>query len=168
MNVEKRITNLIAKNDCRRKNRSVKPNIKRATNKEKLKELIKRSRVGSIIIASSCFAGSEKGKVKNIEYFEELQRTAVKENRLGIPIKFGRDETHGHYTVYQLSLVMASSFNDELVKMAYSDIAREAALDFVQVTFTPMLELSRDPRWGRCVEGQGMTCILESEWLRHR
>ena len=50
---------------------------------------------------------------------------------------------------------MANSFNDGLVERAYRDIAREAALDHIRWTFTPMLDISRDPRWGRCVEGPG-------------
>ena len=122
---------------------------------EKLPEQIKNGKVGSLIMASTCFAGSEEGRVDTVEYYKNLQRIAVEQTRLGIPLIFGRDVIHGHHTVFPVPLAMAASFDDDLVQTAYRDIAREAALDHVHWTFTPMLDLSRDPRWGRCIEGPG-------------
>ena len=122
---------------------------------EKLPEQIKSGKVGSLIMASTYFAGCDEGRLDNIEYYENLQRIAVEQTRLGIPLIFGRDVIHGHHTVFPVPLAMAASFDDDLVQTAYRDIAREAALDHVHWTFTPMLDLSRDPRWGRCIEGPG-------------
>lgn len=161
MDIEKRIDDLLSIMTLEEKIGQLNQ-ISSAKNEEKLKELIKSGKVGSVIMASSCFAGSEEGGVAGTAYFNELQRAAVEESRLGIPIIFGRDVIHGHHTVYPLPLAMASSFNDELVKTAYRDIASEAALDHIHWTFTPMLDLSRDPRWGRCVESPGEDPYLGS------
>ena len=154
MNVEKRIDALLSKMTVEEKIGQLNQ-IPCARDYEELKNLIKNGKVGSIIMAGTCFAGSEEGIISGVEFYKELQRTAVEESRLGIPLIFGRDVIHGHHTVFPLPLAMASSFNDELVKTAYRDIASEAALDHIHWTFTPMLDLSRDPRWGRCVESPG-------------
>ena len=154
MNIEKRIDDLLNKMTLEEKIGQLNQ-IHSAIDYEELKEQIKKGRVGSLIMAGSCFAGSEEGGLAGVEFYEELQRTAVEESRLKIPLIFGRDVIHGHHTVYPIPLAMAASFNDELVKTAYRDIASEAALDHIHWTFTPMLDLSRDPRWGRCVEGPG-------------
>lgn len=161
MNLEKRIDDLISKMTLEEKIGQLNQ-ISSSGDVGKLKELIKKGKVGSLIMASTCFAGSDEGGIAGVEYFKELQRIAVEESRLGIPMIFGRDVIHGHHTVYPLPLAMASSFNDELVKSAYRNIAREATLDFVHWTFTPMLDLSKDPRWGRCVEGPGEDPYLGS------
>lgn len=154
MDIEKRVDDLIEKMTLREKIgqlNQVSGNIDKAA----LLKLIKEGKVGSVIMASSCFAGNDESAVAGTDYYEELQKTAVNESRLGIPIIFGRDVIHGHHTVFPLPLAMANSFNDGLVERAYRDIAREAALDHIRWTFTPMLDISRDPRWGRCVEGPG-------------
>lgn len=161
MNLEKRIDDLISKMTLEEKIGQLNQ-ISSAGEVGKLKELIKKGKVGSLIMARTCFAGSDEGGIAGVEYFKELQRIAVEESRLGIPMIFGRDVIHGHHTVYPLPLAMASSFNDELVKTAYRDIASEAALDHIHWTFTPMLDLSRDPRWGRCVESPGEDPYLGS------
>lgn len=161
MNLEKRIDDLISKMTLEEKIGQLNQ-ISSAGEVGKLKELIKKGKVGSLIMASTCFAGSDEGGIAGVEYFKELQRIAVEESRLGIPMIFGRNVIHGHHTVYPLPLAMASSFNDELVKTAYRNIASEAALDYIHWTFTPMLDLSRDPRWGRCVESPGEDPYLGS------
>ncbi|MBR4910883.1 MAG: glycoside hydrolase family 3 C-terminal domain-containing protein, partial [Clostridia bacterium] len=68
---------------------------------------------------------------------------------------YGRDVIHGHRTVYPLPLASAASFNDELVTECYRNIAVEALADGIRWTFSPMLDLCHDPRWGRMVEGPG-------------
>ena len=154
MNIEKQIDDLLNKMTVEEKIGQLNQ-IPSAKDYEELKDLIRKGKVGSLIMAGTCFAGSEEGSISGVEFYKELQRTAVEESRLKIPLIFGRDVIHGHHTVYPLPLAMASSFNDELVKTAYRDIASEAALDHIHWTFTPMLDLSRDPRWGRCVESPG-------------
>lgn len=84
-----------------------------------------------------------------------LQRKAVDSSRLGIPILFGFDVIHGFRTVYPISLAQACSFNTELVTDNCSIAAKEAVLSGLDWTFSPMIDVARDPRWGRVAEGYG-------------
>ena len=120
-----------------------------------LKQKIEKGEVGSIILASNEFAGNSEERLEKIGLIDELQQTAVEKSPSKIPLIFGRDIIHGHKVVLPLPLAMSASFNFELIKEAYTDIAEEAYSDGVNWTFTPMLDLSRDPRWGRIVEGPG-------------
>ena len=119
------------------------------------KESIRKGEVGSIIIASSATAGNDPQSCVDVDMYQELQHIAVEESRLGIPMIFGRDVIHGHRTVYPIPLASAASFDGELVERCYRDIAEEASADSIHWTFAPMLDLSRDPRWGRIIEGPG-------------
>ncbi len=119
------------------------------------KEAIRKGEVGSIIIASSATAGNDPQSCVDVALYQELQHMAVEESRLGIPMIFGRDVIHGHRTVYPIPLASAASFDGDLVERCYRDIAEEASADSIHWTFAPMLDLSRDPRWGRCIEGAG-------------
>lgn len=118
-------------------------------------EEIKSGNFGSFIMATSAYAGNEKMRLDGIKHINELQRIAVEESRLGIPLLFGRDVIYGYKTVLPIPLGTAASFNDDLVKECYSDIALEARLEGINWAFAPMIDVSRDPRWGRCVEGAG-------------
>lgn len=122
---------------------------------EDIKSAIRNGEVGSIILASSSTAGNDPQGHVNIQLYNELQKVAVEESRLGIPMIYGRDVIHGHRTVYPIPLSSAAAFNTELVEKCYRDIAEEAAADGIHWTFSPMLDLSRDPRWGRIIEGPG-------------
>lgn len=122
---------------------------------EDIKSAIRNGEVGSIILASSSTAGNDPQGHVNIQLYNELQKVAVTESRLGIPMIYGRDVIHGHRTVYPIPLSSAAAFNTELVEKCYRDIAEEAAADGIHWTFSPMLDLSRDPRWGRIIEGPG-------------
>lgn len=84
-----------------------------------------------------------------------MQRRAVEESRLGIPIIFGYDAIHGFRTVYPISLGQACSFNPALVEKACAISARECRQSGVDWTFSPMIDVARDPRWGRVAEGYG-------------
>lgn len=118
-------------------------------------EKIRNGEVGSIILAESATAGNDKQGHVNVELCNELQRAAVEESRLGIPMIYGRDVIHGHRTVYPVPLASACSFNTELTEKCYRDIAEEAAADSIHWTFSPMIDICRDPRWGRIIEGPG-------------
>lgn len=85
----------------------------------------------------------------------KLQRLAMTKSRLHIPLLFGFDVIHGFRTIYPVPLAMASSWNPALVESAQAMAAREARLSGVQWSFTPMVDIARDPRWGRIVEGAG-------------
>lgn len=84
-----------------------------------------------------------------------VQRHAMEESRLGIPILFGYDVIHGFRTIYPISLGQACSWNPELVKQSCAIAAQEARISGVDWTFSPMVDVARDPRWGRVAEGYG-------------
>ena len=84
-----------------------------------------------------------------------MQKRAVEESRLGIPILFGYDDIHGFKTLYQISLGQACSWNPSLVEKMCAHSAREARRSGVDWTFSPMIDVARDPRWGRVAEGYG-------------
>ena len=85
----------------------------------------------------------------------ELQRIAVEESRLGIPLLFGRDVIHGFRTVFPIPLGQAASWDPEGVRRAARTAALEAASAGVNWTFAPTVDIGRDPRWGRVAEGPG-------------
>jgi len=85
----------------------------------------------------------------------KLQQKAMDSSRLGIPILFGFDVIHGFRTVYPISLAQAGSFNPALVTDNCRVAAKESVLSGVDWTFSPMIDVARDPRWGRVAEGYG-------------
>ena len=101
-------------------------------------------------------------EIGSLIYFEttpdlrnSVQKKAVKESRLGIPILFGYDVIHGFRTIYPISLGQAASWNPELVEDACGVAAQEAFTSGVNWTFSPMVDVARDGRWGRVSEGYG-------------
>lgn len=122
---------------------------------ESLYAMIKEGKVGSIILASSATAGNDPQGHVNVDIYNGLQKIACEQSRLGVPMLYGRDVIHGHRTVYPLPLASAAAFNDELLEKCYRNIAKEARADGIRWTFSPMLDLCHDPRWGRIVEGPG-------------
>lgn len=84
-----------------------------------------------------------------------FQRVAVEQSRLKIPLLFGFDVIHGFRTVFPVPLAMASSWDPAMVERAQTIAAREARATGVRWTFAPMVDIARDPRWGRIVEGAG-------------
>jgi beta-glucosidase len=97
------------------------------------------------------------------EHCHEMQRLAVEGSRLGIPLLIGLDIIHGHRTLFPVPLAEAASFDPGAWTATAREAAIEAAVDGLALTFAPMLDVSRDPRWGRGVEGPG-----EDSWLGTR
>ncbi|HEY2418544.1 MAG TPA: glycoside hydrolase family 3 N-terminal domain-containing protein [Steroidobacteraceae bacterium] len=93
----------------------------------------------------------------------EMQRLAVEESRLGIPLLIGLDIIHGHRTLFPIPLAEAALFDPRTWELTAREAATEAACDGLAMTFAPMLDVSRDPRWGRTAEGPG-----EDAWLGAR
>ncbi|MDP4239018.1 MAG: glycoside hydrolase family 3 N-terminal domain-containing protein [Bacteroidota bacterium] len=100
--------------------------------------------------------------IGSLIYFEsnpvlrnEIQKKAMKESRLGIPVLFGYDIIHGFRTIYPISLAQACSWNPGLVEQACGVAAREGSMAGVDWTFSPMIDIARDSRWGRVSEGYG-------------
>jgi beta-glucosidase len=89
-----------------------------------------------------------------------VQRLAVEESRLGVPLLLGLDVIHGHRTIFPVPLAEACLFAPDLWEKTARAAAEEATQDGVALTFAPMLDVARDPRWGRIVEGPG-----EDSWV---
>jgi beta-glucosidase len=89
------------------------------------------------------------------ENVREMQELAVKESRLGIPLLIGYDVIHGHRILFPIPLGEASCFDPDVWEQSARESAKEAAADGLAMTFAPMLDVARDPRWGRIAEGPG-------------
>jgi len=110
---------------------------------EDLIEGVRTGRIGSVI------------NLAQTDACNRLQRVAVEESRLGIPLLMGRDVIHGFRTIFPIPLGQAASWNPDLVKEAGRIAALEARSQGVHWTFAPMIDISRDPRWGRIAESFG-------------
>ena len=113
-------------------------------------DAIRKGQVGSIL--------NEVDPVK----LNEFQRLAVEESRLGIPILVGRDVIHGFHTIFPIPLGLAATFDPALVEEGARVAAIEATAQGVRWTFSPMLDIARDPRWGRIAEGSGEDPYLDA------
>ncbi|MGL5894135.1 MAG: glycoside hydrolase family 3 N-terminal domain-containing protein, partial [Bacteroidales bacterium] len=101
--------------------------------------------------------------LKGVERIKDVQRVAVEESRLGIPLLFGMDVIHGYETVFPIPLGLACSWDMEAIKESAQIAAKEATADGISWTFSPMFDVSRDARWGRMSEGSGEDPFLGSE-----
>lgn len=126
-----------------------------AENLEEFKQKVRKGEVGSILMSVGATAGNDAQGAISVDFYNELQRIAVEESPNGVPMIFGRDVIHGHRTVFPIPLAMAASFNPDLIEKSYECVAKEASNESVHWTFTPMLDLCHDPRWGRIIEGTG-------------
>jgi len=98
-----------------------------------------------------------------VKYVRSLQNIAVKETRLGIPLLFGYDVIHGHQTIFPIPLGEASSWDLEIIRASARLSAKEASASGLNWTFNPMVDITRDPRWGRVMEGAGEDTYLGSK-----
>src|SRR5437588_4093609 len=106
--------------------------------------------------------------VRGAQRTNELQRIAVEQSRLKIPLLFGFDVIHGYRTIFPVPLAEAASWDRSAVIRAESVAAAEAAASGVRWTFAPMVDIARDPRWGRIVEGAGEDPYLGSVMAQAR
>lgn len=100
--------------------------------------------------------------ITDLEIANKAQRIAVEQTRLGIPLIFGRDVIHGFKTIFPIPLGQAASFNPDLVEKAARIAAIEASETGIRWTFVPMIDIARDPRWGRIAESCGEDPYLTS------
>ncbi len=110
-------------------------------------------------------AKGEIGSVLNCvdpEAINTLQRAAVEQSRLHIPLLVGRDVIHGFHTIFPIPLGLAATFDPALVEQSARVAAIEATASGVRWTFSPMLDIARDPRWGRVAEGSGEDPYLDA------
>ena len=113
-------------------------------------DALRKGQIGSIL--------NEVDPVK----LNEFQRLAVEESRLGIPLLVGRDVIHGFHTIFPIPLGLAATFDPALVEEGARVAALEATAQGVRWTFSPMLDIARDPRWGRIAEGSGEDTYLDA------
>lgn len=99
----------------------------------------------------------------NPKVLNRYQRAAVEESRLGIPLIISRDVIHGFKTMFPIPLGLAATFDPELVEQGARVAAVEATASGIRWTFSPMLDIARDPRWGRIAEGSGEDTYLDAQ-----
>ena len=112
-------------------------------------DALRKGQIGSIL--------NEVDPVK----INEFQRICMEESRLGIPLLVARDVIHGYHTVFPIPLGLAATFDPNLVEQGARVAALEATAQGVRWTFSPMLDIARDPRWGRIAEGSGEDTYLD-------
>jgi beta-glucosidase len=146
--------------------------IARMTLAEKLGQLTMTASTYAVtgpVIAGDSTDAIKAGTIGNLlnmvgaTHVREMQRLAVEESRLGIPLLIGFDVIHGHRILFPIPLGEASLFDPETWTLTARESAKEAAAEGVAMTFAPMLDVARDPRWGRSAEGPG-----EDPWLASR
>ncbi len=130
---------------------------------DKTAKQLRDGKIGAFIFALTALAGEEGQSQDSIEKANELQRIAVEESRLGIPVINGRDIIHGYRTIFPTPLAQAASWDIDLVKKGAQIMAKEASYTCIHWTFTPMIDLARDPRWSRISESFGEDPYLAGE-----
>lgn len=125
---------------------------------EDLAKRVRKGEVGSIL------------NVVNPEEVNKIQKIAVEESRLGIPLIVSRDVIHGYKTIFPIPLGQAATFNPEVVKEGARVAAIEASADGIRWTFAPMIDVARDPRWGRiaesCGEGPYLNAVMGTAMIK--
>lgn len=101
--------------------------------------------------------------IKAVSKIRELQQLAVEQSRLKIPLLFGMDVIHGYETVFPIPLALSCSWNMRMIERTARIAAIEASADGINWTFSPMVDIARDPRWGRVAEGGGEDPYLGSQ-----
>lgn len=117
---------------------------------EEVIEQVRKGEVGSLL------------NVTDPDIVNQIQKIAVEESRLGIPVLMSRDVIHGYKTIFPIPLGQAASFNPQIVEDGARVAAVEASADGIRWTFAPMIDISRDPRWGRMAESCGEDPYLNS------
>jgi len=121
------------------------------------------------VMSSNVGQQIEQGKVgglfniKGVAKIREMQKAAVEKSRLHIPLLFGMDVIHGYETTFPIPLGLSSTWDMELIEKSARIAATEASADGIAWTFSPMVDIARDPRWGRISEGSGEDAYLGSQ-----
>ena len=101
--------------------------------------------------------------IKSVAKIRDVQRVAVEESRLKIPLIFGMDVIHGYETVFPIPLGLSCSWDMKAIERSAQIAALEASADGICWAFSPMVDIGRDPRWGRIAEGSGEDPYLGGE-----
>lgn len=137
-----------------------------ASNIEEACQMVRTIKPGSLILCWSPMGGNEEQRSVCVEHLNQLQKAAIEETEAGIPILFGRDVIHGHRVAFPVPLTMTSSYDFDLMNRCFDAIREEAIADGIKWTFSPMLDMARDSRWGRMVEGTGEDPYLGSLYAK--
>jgi len=146
--------------------------MKKMTLEEKIGQLnlpgsgdIVTGQAGNSDIAKKISEGKVGGlfNIKSVAKIKEVQKLAVERSRLKIPLIFGMDVIHGYETVFPIPLGLSCSWDMNLVERSARIAAQEASADGICWTFSPMVDIARDPRWGRIAEGSGEDAYLGSQ-----
>ncbi|MBK8494296.1 MAG: beta-glucosidase BglX [Chitinophagaceae bacterium] len=146
--------------------------MKKMTLEEKIGQLnlpgsgdIVTGQAGNSDIAKKIEQGKVGGlfNIKSVAKIKEVQKLAVEKSRLKIPLIFGMDVIHGYETVFPIPLGLSCSWDMGLIKRSAQIAAAEASADGINWTFSPMVDIARDPRWGRIAEGSGEDPYLGSQ-----
>jgi len=158
---------------------------KNAPTEKRINDLLKRMTLEEKVLQTNQWTYGKNANANNIEaskkavrpeigsliyrsispiYRNEIMKKAMEESRLGIPILMGFDVIHGYRTVYPIPLAQACSWNRDLVSAACAVAAKESRLSGVDWTFSPMIDVARDARWGRVSEGYGEDTYANSEF----
>lgn len=137
----------------------------RMTLREKIGQMNQLSPYGGSEEIAGQIRNGEVGSLLNLtdaETVNKVQKIAVEESRLGIPLLMSRDVIHGYKTIFPIPLGQAATFNPQIVEDGARVAAIEASADGIRWTFAPMIDISRDPRWGRIAESCGEDSYLSS------
>ncbi|WP_298115003.1 beta-glucosidase BglX [Flavobacterium sp.] len=154
------------------KNQFISELLSRMTLDEKLGQLnlptsgdITTGQAGSSDIAKKIKEGKVGGlfNIKSVSRIKEVQKVAIEQSRLKIPLIFAMDVIHGYETIFPIPLGLSSSWDMPMIQQTARIAANEATADGINWTFSPMVDLSREPRWGRVSEGSGEDTYLGSQ-----
>ena len=151
ISIEKRVDDLLGRMTVAEKiGQMSQVNAAEGTISDSVRKAIQAGQIGSVL------------NQVNVDVVNEMQRIAVEEGRLGIPLLVGRDVIHGFRTVLPIPLGQAATWNPDLVRQGARMAALEAASTGINWTFAPMIDVTRDPRWGRIAESLGEDPYLAS------
>lgn len=158
------IMSAFSQNNNARMNTFIDALMKKMTLEEKIGQLnlpgsgdIVTGQAGNSDIAKKIREGKVGGlfNIKGVDKIRAVQKIAVEESRLKIPMIFGMDVIHGYQTVFPIPIGLSCSWDMDLIQKSASIAASEASADGICWTFSPMVDIARDPRWGRIAEGSG-------------
>ena len=158
--IEQKINELLGKMTPEEKAGQLHQTHKSCCSYEDMMAMVRKGRVGSILLWGMPTGRADDERENAVN---EIQRIAVEESRLGIPILFGLDVIHGLRTVFPIPLGLAAGWSRDAALATASIAAAETASAGIRWTFTPMVDISRDPRWGRIAESFGEDPYLCSE-----
>ena len=139
--------------------------LSRMTLAEKIGQMTQESAGGDVSNYADALRKGQIGSILNEVdpvKINEFQRISLEESRLGIPLLVARDVIHGYHTVFPIPLGLAATFDPALVEDGARIAALEATAQGIRWTFSPMLDIARDPRWGRIAEGSGEDTYLDA------